>query len=200
MIQLQELTLLVTRAQNGDRDAYGELAELMRPSVYAMLLSRLRDPHEAQELTQDVLLHALVKLGQLRHPAAFPSWLRRIAVRMVINRVTRQAPDAAIDPEVFEATPANDVSPIDRLIDDEEAARLHEGLDRLRPSDRETLVAFYFQGQSIEQMSVQTAAPIGTIKRRLHVARNRLRAELESQEHAPRTQPSPRRRRELVEV
>ena len=45
--------------------------------------------------------------------------------------------------------------------------------------DRETLVAFYFRGQSRDQISRAVDAPIGTIKRRLHVARNRLRRELE---------------------
>lgn len=175
-----ETTELVTLAQNGDRDAYGELAERLRPGVYSMLLTRLRDPDEAQELTQEVLVHAYVKIGQLRHPAAFTSWVRQIATRMVINRVTRQSTELALDPNLFDAAPSRDDSPVERMIEREDATLLHEGLGRLRPMDRETLVAFYFQGQSIEQMSVETAAPIGTVKRRLHVARNRLRAELES--------------------
>ena len=44
--------------------------------------------------------------------------------------------------------------------------------------DRRTLVAFYVEGQSLVQMSEAFSSPIGTIKRRLHVARKRLAAEL----------------------
>ena len=52
------------------------------------------------------------------------------------------------------------------------------GLDRLRELDRRTLIAFYVEGQSLKQMSDEFDSPIGTIKRRLHTARNRLREEL----------------------
>jgi RNA polymerase sigma-70 factor (ECF subfamily) len=46
--------------------------------------------------------------------------------------------------------------------------------------DRETLVAFYVRGQSLLEMSEEFDSPVGTIKRRLHVARKRLAKELES--------------------
>jgi RNA polymerase sigma-70 factor (ECF subfamily) len=46
--------------------------------------------------------------------------------------------------------------------------------------DRHTLEAFYFRGQSLAEMSRAFAAPVGTIKRRLHVARKRLAAQLEA--------------------
>ena len=50
----------------------------------------------------------------------------------------------------------------------------------LRAMDRDTLVEFYFQGRSLVEMSEKFASPVGTIKRRLHVARKRLAKELES--------------------
>jgi RNA polymerase sigma-70 factor (ECF subfamily) len=177
-----DISTLVIRAQRGDRDAYGELAEQFRPSVYAMALARLSDPNEAQELTQDVLVHAFVKLGQLRHAAAFPGWLRQITARMAVNRVLRRntrgiGGDAGTPG--LDTAPARTPSPVENLINREEAAQVRAGLDRLNPMDRETLVAFYFRGQSLDQISREVDAPIGTIKRRLHVARNRLRRELE---------------------
>ena len=83
---------IVSRAQRGDRQAYGDLFEAFWPSIYAMALSRLRDVDEAQDLAQDVWVHAYMKLGQLRQPAAFAGWLRQITARMVINRVSRRHP------------------------------------------------------------------------------------------------------------
>jgi RNA polymerase sigma-70 factor (ECF subfamily) len=53
-------------------------------------------------------------------------------------------------------------------------------LNRLKSLDRETLVSFYIQGQSLLEMSEDLDTPVGTIKRRLHTARKRLRAELQA--------------------
>ena len=76
----------------GDRDAYGELVRRFQGSVYAMALTRVRDPLEAQELAQEVFVHAMRKLPQLRDPRCFAGWLRRITARMAINRLTRRGP------------------------------------------------------------------------------------------------------------
>ena len=62
---------------------------------------------------------------------------------------------------------------------DEAKAELLESLERLKPIDRATLVAFYLRGRSLKQMSQEFETPIGTIKRRLHVARNRLKKVME---------------------
>ena len=60
------------------------------------------------------------------------------------------------------------------MLDEESRAQVHSGLDRLSTLDRETLVAFYFDGRSLNEMSDEFRTPVGTIKRRLHVARKRL--------------------------
>jgi RNA polymerase sigma-70 factor (ECF subfamily) len=61
----------------------------------------------------------------------------------------------------------------------EQRTELMKGLKRLKTLDRETLEAFYLRGRSLKQMSREFETPLGTIKRRLHVARNRLRRQLE---------------------
>jgi RNA polymerase sigma-70 factor (ECF subfamily) len=174
-----EITNLVVRAQAGDRAAYGELVERFQPTVYAVALSRLRNPAEAQELTQEVFLHGMRKLAQLRDPQCFAGWLRQITVRMAINRVTRRGPFQGVEPEVLEQAEAAGTSPLDEMVRAEQRAELHKGLERLKAVDRATLVAFYLRGRSLKQMSREFETPIGTIKRRLHVARNRLKRALE---------------------
>jgi RNA polymerase sigma-70 factor (ECF subfamily) len=174
------LAALVKRAQRGDREAFGRLAEQFQGTVYAVCLGRLGNPHEALELTQEVFLHALRRLGQLRQPERFAGWVRKIAVRLAINRATRQLPLPSVETSVLEGAGSLRDDPLDALIARERARRLWEGLERLKPLDRETLVAFYIQGQSLLQIAERLETPVGTIKRRLHVARKRLKAELES--------------------
>jgi RNA polymerase sigma-70 factor (ECF subfamily) len=182
----KEITLLVLRAQAGDRPAYGELVQSFEPMVYALAMLRLRNPSEAQELTQEVFVHALRKLEQLKEPAAFPGWLRQITVRMASNRLSRRGPLRSGEDDTLANQPGVAVSPLDELIRAERRAELYQGLAQLKASDRQTLVDFYLRGQSLRQMSQELEAPIGTIKRRLHVARRRLRRELERDPRRPR--------------
>lgn len=173
------VTQLVVAAQAGDRSAFGELFERYEKHVFAVALRRMGDYTEAQELVQEVFIQAMLKIDQLRTPEAFGGWLRQITTRMAINRAVRRGPDFATSPEYLDATCVEEDSPLDSVIDDERDARLQAGLDRLRELDRDTLVAFYVDGRSLIEMSDDFDAPVGTIKRRLHVARKRLAKEVE---------------------
>lgn len=174
-IQIQSL---VRRAQDGDRDAFGALASEFESVVFGIVLRRLRNRSEAREVTQDVLMQAMRKLPQLREPERFVGWLRRIAVRMAINRAVRRPNETARSPETFQAVSRDPQTPLDDLLRVEQASEVWGGLKRLRELDRRTLIAFYFEGHSLKEMSDEFASPIGTIKRRLHTARNRLKQEL----------------------
>lgn len=174
------LDTLVEFAQAGDRAAFGELARRFEGMVYAIALRRLGDHAEAQELCQEVLVKAMQKLGQLKVPAAFGGWLRSITVRMAINRQVRRAPSLATEPATLEATCVESRTPLDVALANERAAQVHGGLSRLGELDRDTLEAFYVRGQSLAEMSASFEAPVGTIKRRLHVARKRLARQLEA--------------------
>jgi RNA polymerase sigma-70 factor (ECF subfamily) len=187
-----EILLLIDRARLGDRQAFGELVLRFQPAVYAVALARLRDVNEAVELTQEVFIHAMTKLEQLRDPHCFVGWLRQITVRMAINRVTRKAPLQGTEPDVLQNAPDREQGPLDEIIRAENRVAVWKGLDKLKEIDRATLVAFYIHGRSLKQMAREFATPIGTIKRRLHVARGRLRKQLE-RASAKRGRRKPRR-------
>lgn len=171
---------LVRAAQNGDREAFGQIVQRYERSVYATVLRRLGDHGEAQEVCQEVFMQALRKIHQLHDPRCFGGWLRSIANRMAINRAVRRGPVIPAAPETFEVECAKGETPLGNVLARERNDQLHTGLRRLRALDRETLVAFYFRGQSLVQMSDEFDSPVGTIKRRLHVARKRLAKELEA--------------------
>jgi RNA polymerase sigma-70 factor (ECF subfamily) len=170
----QTVAQLVIAAQGGDQLAFGDLFERYRPVIVALAISRVRNVHEAEELTQDVFIQAMQKLDQLRVPEAFGGWLRQIVHRMAINRFSRQRTATACDPETLEATCVDDITPDNVAQDREQAAAVRSGIARLGSLDRQTLNAFYLDGQSLIEMSDAFDAPVGTIKRRLHTARRRL--------------------------
>jgi RNA polymerase sigma-70 factor (ECF subfamily) len=169
---------LVQSAQSGDREAFGQLVSEYESTVFAIVLRRLRNRSEAVEVTQEVFLRAMRKIDQLREPERFIGWLKRIAVRLSINRAVRRPREVMAEPQSFDFAKTSPDAAVENVLEGERAHQVRGGLDKLRPLDRETLVAFYFQGQSLKEMSARFDSPIGTIKRRLHTARNRLREEL----------------------
>jgi len=170
---------LVVQAQTGDHNAQEQLYCRFQQHVLSIAYKRLGNWDEAQELSQDVFIQAFRRLDQLQVPEAFGGWLRQIVHRMAINRVTRRPTPMSVDHEILEATVTCHSDPLEAVLSGEQKMQVHQGLDRLGDLDRKTLVAFYLDGQSLNQMSNSFKAPIGTIKRRLHVARKRLAKECE---------------------
>ena len=170
---------LVTQAQAGDRAAMDQIYCRFQQHVLSLAYKKLGNWDEAQELSQDVFIQAFRRLDQLQVPEAFGGWLRQIVHRMAINRATRRPTPTSVDHEILEATVTCDSDPLEAVLTREQKMQVHQGLKRLGDLDRQTLVAFYLDGQSLNQMSDAFAAPIGTIKRRLHIARKRLAKECE---------------------
>jgi RNA polymerase sigma-70 factor, ECF subfamily len=174
----QVLIALVRASQAGDREAFGQLVSHFEPTVFAIVLKRLRNRSEAHEVAQDVFVQAMRKIDQLREPERFAGWIRQIAVRLSINRAVRRPAETLTAPETFAHVSGGPESPLEKLLTRERARQLRGGLAKLKDLDRRTLVAFYFEGRSLKEMSDEFDSPIGTIKRRLHTARNRLKEEL----------------------
>lgn len=177
--QQQSLTELVAQAVAGDRSAMGALFVRYQRQVQMIAFQRLGNWDEAMELSQDVFIQAFRRLSQLQTPDAFGGWIRMITHRLAVNRLTRRRKPIAVEQEALDAACFEDSDPLERILADEEVRQIRDGLDRLGSLDRETLEAFYLRGQSLIEMSDAFAAPIGTIKRRLHVARKRLAKEVE---------------------
>lgn len=173
---------LVAAAQDGDRAAFGELFERYAQTVYNVALRRLGDHAEAQELSQEVFVQALTKIDQIRTPEAFAGWIVSITHRMAINRAVRRRPVTSAENDTIESVFVETRTPEIVAEERERARQVRAGLERLGKLDRETLVAFYVDGRSLVEMSGDFRSPIGTIKRRLHVARKRLKEQLEMAE------------------
>jgi RNA polymerase sigma-70 factor (ECF subfamily) len=169
---------VVERARSGDRAAYGELVRRFRPAVYAVVLAWLHDPNEADDVAQEVFIHSMRKLAQLRDVRCFAGWLRQIAVRLSLNRLNRRHPFGTAGPSRLPQVMASGAAPLDELIDAEERGRVRDGLGQLKPLDRAVLEAFYLRGLSLREISEEFDVPLGTVKRRLHTARQRLKEQL----------------------
>jgi RNA polymerase sigma-70 factor, ECF subfamily len=173
-----EVSDLVRQAQRGDRNAYGQLVERFWGAVFASALARVRGPMDAQELTQEVFVHAMRKIGQLRDPRCFAGWLRRITARMAINKLTRRSLPIGATGDALDGVAGEAADPLDGMVKTEQRRAVRKALRRLKPLDRAALEAFYLRGESLNEMADKFDVPLGTVKRRLHTARLRLKAAL----------------------
>ena len=102
---------------------------------------------------------------------------RSITNRLALNRLARAKAEIATENATLEAGGDGGETPL--------SAVLRANASRSGPDwsgwglDRETLIREYVEGQSLVEMSAAVDSPIGTIKRRLHVARKRLAQQLE---------------------
>ena len=97
---------------------------------------------------------------------------------MAINRMVRGDRAVSTEPVLLEATVVLDETPHAFAVAGERASFVREGMDRLREMDRDTLVAFYVRDKSLLEMSHHFDTPVGTIKRPLPVAHQRLAKEI----------------------
>jgi RNA polymerase sigma-70 factor (ECF subfamily) len=169
-----ELGSRVSAAQAGDADALGSLFREFQRTVYATALGVLGNPDDALELQQDVFIHVMKRLPQLREPERFAGWLRRMTHRMALNVTTRSSwrrCRGSLD--LFEPVQAD--SQHHKLEEEERSGLLHNLLEEQRELDGQITDLFYFQGLSLLEIAAALDIPLGTVKRRLHTARERLR-------------------------
>src|SRR5215472_9517609 len=114
--RMEEGESTIDRARAGDRTAYGELVRRFRPAIYGVLLAWLRDPAEADDVAQDVFLHSMRKISQLRDSRCFSSWLRQIAVRLALNRLNRRRSVSSLSPTRQALVTSSGEGPLEEIV------------------------------------------------------------------------------------
>lgn len=170
-----EHDLLVLDAQAGRRRAMDALVSLHHADVVRYATSLCGDLALARDAVQDAWLTVTRRLRRLDDPRAFRSWLYH-AVRWrtldAVRRRTRRA-ETSID-EVSEGQ-----LPIDDSSGRERRMSLDAALSALSPLDRETLQLFYRRGLALREIAHVHDVPVGTVKSRLHRARQHLQQSIE---------------------
>jgi RNA polymerase sigma factor (sigma-70 family) len=150
--------------------AFAELVGHFQRLAFGLALASLRDVEEAKDASQDAFVMAWQRLRQLRDPAAFTPWLRTIVARTC----SRRRRTRVLDSDDLELPVS--AEPNDRQIDYQ--SLVSSALDRLPDGERDVTVLFYFLGYSLPQIAKLLRLKPGTVGKRLHSARLRIRREL----------------------
>src|SRR5215510_6912304 len=126
---------LVRAARRGDRPAFGRLYQRYRRIVHGVLLAYVSYT-EAEDVMQDVFLHAMERVSDLRDDGAFGGWLTRIARNRAIDYLRHERPTVEVTEHNAGAS----------RMDEGEAAM--EALRRLPDTYRETLILRLVEGMT----------------------------------------------------
>ena len=177
--RLQE-QLWVLRAQRGDPDAFRHLVDAYERRLLYFVLRIVHDAEDALDVLQDVWLTAFRRLPRLRAPAAFRVWLYQIAHDRAVSLVRGQRRQARAYEE------ARDRPGEDRADEDlaaENAEFVHRALQALSLDHREVLALHFLEDMRLEEIAEVLRCPLGTVKSRLHYAKQALRHEVERLTH-----------------
>ncbi len=166
--------VLVLRCQTGDADAFTELVGRYndRLRYYVRRLLGATDP--ADDVLQNVWLTVYRKLPGLRHPGALSVWLYRIARNAALVELRRRPTWSELTGEPEARGPDAD----EPEFSPDDAAWIHSALERLRPEHKEVLVLRFLEEMSYEEMAEVVGCPIGTVRSRIHYAKQALRREM----------------------
>jgi RNA polymerase sigma-70 factor (ECF subfamily) len=167
--------VLVLRCQTGDEAAFAELVERYQPRLRYYLRKMIRDAHGAEDILQEVWFEVFRAVGRLTDAGAFRAWLYRIAHDRTVRELRKSRPPVKALDGVDAAQPESAADDFTA----EDAGRVHAALDEITTEHREVLVLHYLETMSYEDISAVVGCPLGTVRSRLHHARQALRRVLE---------------------
>lgn len=178
---------LVARARTGDERAFKALLEKYERAVFTICLRMVRNREEATDLAQESFIKTFSSLDRYNPAYAFSSWLFKITSNLCIDhlrkrRISTFAMDEPVEGEKGEFTRqyvAPDPTPDETFSRNEKMQKLDAGIAALPEHYRIMLVLRHQEDMSYEEIAESLAIPLGTVKARIHRAREMLRAILE---------------------
>ena len=168
---------LIHQAQQGNLNAFGELARRYYDGVVRVVYRMCGDVQIAEDATQEAFIRAWKKLPAYQPRAPFHNWLYRIAINAALDFL-RQKPTLDIEEEATMIADPNP-GPEAALLEKEQAEFLQKAIQKLPAAARTVLVLREYGELSYQEIASVLEIPIGTVMSRLNYARKALRDALQ---------------------
>lgn len=173
---------LIDDALAGNSAAFGQLVREYQDRLFNTMCHLLGCPEEAEDVVQDAMVQAYVKLDTFKRKSAFYTWLYRIAFNLAMSGQRRKRPTISVDQAAeqtgFEPADSGE-GPDEPLERSERVAQVQAALATLDEDQRAILVLREMEGCHYDAIGDILSLPIGTVRSRLHRARIQLKQRLE---------------------
>lgn len=180
---------VVARVQAGDVAAFDQLIVKYRTRVYATIYHMTSNREDAADLTQDAFIKAFQSINRFHGQSSFFTWLYRIAVNSALSHIRRNKLRSFFSFDKFHED-AKVAEVIDNLTDRKDVERevfvselqekLNEAMQKLSIPHRTVVTLFEIDGLSHEEIADIMECSVGTVRSRLHYAKQLLQADLQS--------------------
>jgi RNA polymerase sigma-70 factor (ECF subfamily) len=160
---------MIAACQEGDREAFRQLFETYKDRVYSIALHFSGDEASARDITQQVFLKLLTRVGQFRHDADFTTWLYRLVTNTCLDELRRRK----------RFVPYGDVTEVSHMMVEKESQEDHysqrelsdavrAAIAALKPKLRLPLLLKYVEGLSYDEIAGALGCSKGTVASRLN--------------------------------
>lgn len=180
--------ILVRRIQAGEVARFDDLVVKYRERIWGVIYHMTSNREDAADLAQDVFIKAFQSLNRFQGQSAFFTWLYRIAVNATINHLEKSklrrffsleaVRDDGESASLLDRLPDNSVQSDRAACLSELQQKLNEAMQKLSIKHRTVVTLFEIDGLSHEEIAEVTGSSVGTVRSRLHYAKQQLQAEL----------------------
>lgn len=180
---------IVRRVQAGDVDAFDTLSIRYRGRVYGMIYNMTSNREDAADLTQDALIKAFQSINRFQGQSSFFTWLYRIAVNSTLTHLRKNRLRTFFSLEKVDEDDRQSAEVIAALTDNSGAERdtfvkelqekLNEAMQKLSIKHRTVVTLFEIDGLGHQEIAEIMNCSVGTVRSRLHYAKQILQAELQ---------------------
>lgn len=172
----------VAKLRRGDPDAFEQLVRLHQDRLYDFCYRMLADRDEAADLVQEIFVSVHQNLRKFREDSKVSTWLYRIGKNHCLNRLKylqrrgrgRSSEMSDVNESALAAAMTGPPRPDEALDSASERKRVQRAIERLEPEQRVLVVLRDIEGMTYEEIMDITELPEGTVKSRLHRAREKL--------------------------
>ena len=166
----------VARVRDGDLEALGELYERYKTTVYRTALAITRDGRAAEDILQEAFLRVYTYADRIDETLPLGPWLYRVTVNLAYSWTSRVKRWWYVLQDTLDrwASPAQ-WHPEALTEEQEWRQALQQAIDALPPRHRVVITLYYLQGLDLKEIAQVVGVPEGTVKSRLHYARESLR-------------------------
>jgi RNA polymerase sigma-70 factor (ECF subfamily) len=175
-------------AREGDQKAFETLLKKYRNLVYHVMIKMVRNPQEAEDLSQEAFIKAFNALSSFNEEFAFSTWLMKIATNNCIDYLRKKKlrtysidePIQYKEEQVQIELPDHNPTPEKTLLNEERRKLINDAIQSLPPRYRHVIVLRHQEEKSYEDIAEILKLPLGTVKARIFRAREMLNKKIKN--------------------
>ncbi len=154
----EKLEIILKGCSKGRPGSQKALYERFAPAMYGICLQYASGEEDAQDIMQEGFIKVFKKLGQVKNPAAFPGWIRRVMINTALEKYRSQVVLQRMDDVKEEVDEATD----DKIFDNLTCQELVGVIQTLTPKYRMVFNLFAIEGYSHQEISDELGISVGT--------------------------------------